>query len=117
MRKIVVLVLLSVFLVAGCSGSGTLVTLGSNESPQPIMGVTTNEDGSFSAIGLMGEYELSIDTTVLTADLVTKRLPSLGESWLETRTRASGIRTGIHNERSRSNCIYRGFAKVGDIIR
>jgi len=82
MHKIIVLVLLSVFLVAGCSGGGAVVTLGSNESPQPIMGVTTNEDGSFSAIGLMGAYELNIDTTTMTADLVTKRLPSLGESWL-----------------------------------
>jgi len=81
MHKIIVLIFLSMLVVAGCSGGGTLVTPGPIDN-QPIIGMTTNEDGSYSGIGLMGAYELSVDPSAMTADLVSKRLPSLGESWI-----------------------------------
>jgi len=81
MQRICIFIFMLALLAAGCSSNRTPVTIESVDKPL-ISGLTTNEDGSFSAIGLMGAYELNIDATTLTADLITKRLPSLGESWL-----------------------------------
>jgi hypothetical protein len=64
--------LASFILILGCSSGDTIVT------PDNIM-ESTNNTRDF---GLMGAYELSINPDYMTAELVSKRLSSIGESWI-----------------------------------
>ena len=91
MRIFCVLIMVSAFLFTGCSGGVNPISPMSREKSNstnemlddiPIIAMESSEDGSFNAIGMMGAYELDIDTTDLTADLVSKRISSLGESWI-----------------------------------
>jgi hypothetical protein len=87
MRRILVVLFLTALAIAGCSGGGTPVTPVSDERPAfptdslPIIEGTSYSDGSFQASGILGAYELRIDPATMSADLVAKRTPSLGESW------------------------------------
>jgi len=90
MRRILMVLFLTVLAIAGCSGGGNPVTTVSDERAMtpngsvnslPIIDVATYEDGSFNALGVMGAYELIINPATMTADLVSKRMPSLGQSW------------------------------------
>jgi len=58
--------------ILGCSG-GNAVT------PNHDL---AEADGNFSTTGIMGAYELTIDSANLTADLVAKRSSTIGESYL-----------------------------------
>lgn len=87
MRRILVVLFLTALAIVGCSGGGTPVTPVSNERPAvptdslSIIEGTSYSDGSFQASGILGAYELRIDPATMSADLVAKRTPSLGESW------------------------------------
>jgi len=90
MRRILMVLFLTALAIAGCSGGGNPVITVSDERAMtpngsinslPIIDAATYEDGSFNAIGVMGVYELIINPANMTADLVAKRMPSLGQSW------------------------------------
>jgi len=94
MKKRFVLSLLGVLcgmlLSFGCSGGGGTPVTPSNDSlakptgsidSLPIIGGSTAGD-VFYALGLMGAYELRVDPDTQKAELVSKRLPSLGQSWI-----------------------------------
>ena len=89
MRKIFFALVL-IIILTGCSGGGNAPVTPSNDKPAnpvgsldsvPIIAGAMNEDGSFNALGLMGAYEMTIDPATATAELVSKRLPTLGQSW------------------------------------
>jgi hypothetical protein len=65
-------VLTSLILILGCSSGNTIVT------PDNMMESTSNTRD----FGLMGAYELTINPDNMTAELVSKRLSSIGESWV-----------------------------------
>lgn len=92
MRKTILVVTLFTLCLFGssCSGAGNAPLTPSNDKASdssgsldnlPIIGGTSYADGNFQALGLMGAYELSIDPVTMTADLVAKRTPTLGQSW------------------------------------
>jgi len=90
MRKIFFALVL-IIILTGCSGGGNAPVTPSNDKPAnpvgsldsvPIIAGTMNEDGSFNALGLMGAYEMTIDPAKAGAELVSKRLPTLGQSWI-----------------------------------
>ena len=70
-------------LILGCSGSSPIVPenkpMTLNEIPIII---TTSGSDFFDASGLMGAYELTIDAKNIKADLITKRIGSIGESYI-----------------------------------
>ncbi len=87
--KILALVCFAMILafIIGCSGGGgdpvtpdNGKTVGSLDSI-PIIAVT-NAGDVFNAIGLMGVYELAINPEEMTADLVSKRITSIGEDYI-----------------------------------
>ena len=91
MRCLQVLVILAALVVIGCSGGRNPVTPVSDQHSVstpgasdaiPVIGLEITKDGSFNALGLMGAYELSINPQTTTAELTSKRLSSLGESWI-----------------------------------
>jgi len=91
MRKLF-LALLMCTIIAGCSGGGSVLSPGvdysSNSKPgfssidaTPIIEGLVYPDGTFQGTGLMGAYDLQINPDNFSADLVSKRMPTLGESW------------------------------------
>ena len=93
MRYLVsVVVLVTFLLILGCSGgNNSPVAPSSYETASmptgsidtlPIIAPSVNSDGSFNALGLLGAYELRIDKKDMSAELVSQRLPSLGQSYL-----------------------------------
>jgi len=94
-------------LMAGCSGDGKAPVIPADNTSAnpvgsldtlPVIGGSMNDDGSYQALGLMGAYELSIDPVKTSAELVSKRLPTLGQSWI-----VSGI--GFFTIAPCSNCL------------
>jgi hypothetical protein len=75
---------IALVLIAGCSGGGSPVvpekSTGSLDSI-PIIGVS-EMGGVTQAIGLLGVYELSINPEDLTAELTSKRLSAIGDSYI-----------------------------------
>ena len=88
MRNLVIILIVGILLLAGCSsGKNPIMPDGQSGIPGsidniPVMGLTMSDDGSFNALGMMGAYELRIDPVNVTAELVSKRSPSLGESMI-----------------------------------
>ena len=81
---VIVALLVMIALILGCSGGGTPIT--PDKSPEsldsvPIIGLTDTND-TFNAIGLMGAYELYINPDDLSAELVNKRVSSIGEDYI-----------------------------------
>ncbi len=82
MRYIFILFLLSL-LVAGCSSntSNPITPAAQSDSSIPLIGASLYEDGGFNALGMLGLYELEIDSISNTAELVSKRTSAIGESY------------------------------------
>lgn len=76
-------------LYVGCSGRA-IPTLPSNDLDKsndsidniPVVGLSLSEDGTFDAVGMLGAYELRLDPSNTSAELISKRIPSIGESWI-----------------------------------
>jgi hypothetical protein len=87
--KILALVCFAVILafIIGCSGGGGNPVTPDNDKTVgtldsiPIIALTDTGD-VFNAIGLMGVYELAINPEEMTADLVSKRISSIGEDYI-----------------------------------
>ena len=77
--------LLALLLIIGCSGNGNSPVTPDNNPGSldtvPITGLV-DADGILSATGLLGAYELTINPENMTAELVSKRLSSIGESFI-----------------------------------
>ncbi len=84
-RSLVIIAFVAMIaMVLGCSGSGNPIA--PDKSPEsldsvPIIGLTDMND-TFKAVGLMGAYELYIDPVDLSAELVNKRVSSIGEDYI-----------------------------------
>jgi hypothetical protein len=77
----IVMLIAVVALNAGCSSTDPTIPDSYNSNGAPI--VSMNEsDGFFSASGLLGAYNLTIDPVNLSAELVPMRTSSIGESYL-----------------------------------
>ena len=48
----------------------------------PIIGGSIYADGGFQAIGMLGAYEIHINPEAATAELISKRTPSIGEDYI-----------------------------------
>ena len=87
--EIVFLVIMLGFML-GCSAGVNPTTPIDNRQPAPsgsmdkfpMIGGDAHEDGSFEALGLLGAYELQINPEKMSAELVSERYPSLGQSWI-----------------------------------
>ena len=72
----------------GCSGgSNTPVSPQGNGASDtldsiPIIGASIFDDGSFDAVGMFGEYELTINPEDSTAELTAKRIAAIGEDYI-----------------------------------
>lgn len=76
--------LVAALIIAGCSGGNSVTTpdqASDSLNTVPIIGLTAAND-TFDAIGMLGAYELSINPDKMTADLVSKRLPAIGEDYV-----------------------------------
>ena len=84
-KKLVMIVIMMILLgVTGCSGSGNPVGIeksGSSQDEAPLIGLVKS-GGIFDAIGLLGAYELSINATDTSAELVPQRIGAIGESFI-----------------------------------
>ncbi|MCD6217314.1 hypothetical protein J7L05_05575 [bacterium] len=84
-RSLVIIAFVAMIaLILGCSGGGNPIA--PDKSPEsldsvPIIGLTDTND-TFNAIGLMGAYELYINPDDLSAELVNKRVSSIGEDYI-----------------------------------
>ncbi|MFH1514533.1 MAG: hypothetical protein ABIG42_03645, partial [bacterium] len=72
MRLSFIWLLVAGLIIAGCSGGGAVM-------PNHDLSDASDNSGT---IGLLGAYELSIDTVNQTAELVQKRSSAIGESYL-----------------------------------
>jgi len=77
--------LILLFLLTGCSSGNSLVPRDSTQpdftNSVPIIAPTQFADG-FSATGMLGAYELTIDENAISGELVPMRTPSLGQSYI-----------------------------------
>jgi len=72
MRVIVFLLVIGTIMIIGCSSDNPVTTQQNTISQIPII----------TSSCVMGEYELTINTDPISAELNQKRLPSIGESWI-----------------------------------
>ncbi|MCD6216525.1 hypothetical protein J7L05_01555 [bacterium] len=82
-KETIVLFVALLLMISGCSGN-TPVALdktGDSGDSIPFIGLADNNH-TFSAQGIFGAYELSIDAKTQSAELVAKRTSSLGESYI-----------------------------------
>lgn len=104
--------MLVIFLVS-CSSSDSPLSpqKGDIDSDSvPVIGLTQTDD-AFSATGLLGAFEMIIDTENMTVDLVPKRNVSIGQSYI-----VSGI--GFFTVVPCSNCLYLNSLRMdhGDLV-
>ena len=84
-RSLVTIVFIAmVAMILGCSGGGNPIA--PDKSPEsldsvPIIGLTDTND-TFNAVGLMGAYEVTVDPADLSAELVNKRVSSIGKDYI-----------------------------------
>jgi hypothetical protein len=85
MRGIMYSLIFLVVLLVGCSGSGNFPINPGDTSDSlgglPIIAATESGD-TFNAIGVMGAYEITINTDSLDVSLVSKRTSAIGESYI-----------------------------------
>ena len=85
MRKIILLIAFVTLTAFGCSQAAkSPVSLESEQNSfdsAPIIGMS-EAGGSFSAIGVLGAYELSVNPETLEVSLISKRSSSIGESYI-----------------------------------
>jgi len=71
-------------MILGCSGGGNPTApekpLGTLDGA-PIIGLTEAGDG-FNALGVLGAYELIVNSEKMTAELISKRVLTIGESYI-----------------------------------
>ena len=88
MRPTTLFPVVLLLLLIGCSsGSETPLTPQYNKHDSisdsvPIIGASLYQNGYFNATGLLGMYELFVEPSTNTAELVTKRSSSIGESFI-----------------------------------
>jgi hypothetical protein len=83
-RPLFLIAFIAIFaLVMGCSGNAPVTpeNTGANTDMIPVVGLTS-ADGVYSMVGMMGGYELNLDTNNMTADLVPMRNVAIGESYI-----------------------------------
>jgi hypothetical protein len=82
-KETIIFIVALLLLISGCSGNTPVAPDNAGESwdSVPVIGLADN-NGSFSALGIFGAYELSIDAKTQSAELVAKRTSSLGESYI-----------------------------------
>lgn len=83
-KHIYIMICFVLFFAISCSGGKTPVMPShTHESFEtvPIIGLT-DSNNIFNAVGLLGGYELIINSDNMTADLISKRYSSIGESWV-----------------------------------
>ncbi|MCD6216490.1 hypothetical protein J7L05_01375 [bacterium] len=88
MRHVTICLFTMFLVLMGCSGgSNTPVSPQGNGASDtldsiPIIGASIFDDGSFDAVGMFGEYELTINPEDSTAELTAKRIAAIGEDYI-----------------------------------
>jgi len=87
--------LIIALILTGCSGNGNPLTPDSNKRNSnpldiqdtiPLIGTIISDDNFFETTGIMGAYNLTIMEDKVSAELVSKRLLSVGESYIVDAT-------------------------------
>lgn len=96
------------FFLIGCSqGVNPMTPSGIHEKSDTMPLVIADQSGMYDSLGVMGVYQLSINTSEMTAELTTKRIGTIGESYI-----VSGI--GFFTVTPCSNCLsLAGFEVLG----
>jgi len=73
----------ALFLLIGCSQGGSSVSPSVSLKPSETMPLAIDDQtGMNNSLGIMGAYQLSIDPSEMTAELITKRINAIGESYI-----------------------------------
>jgi hypothetical protein len=99
-RLVLAIAVALIALIVGCSGSNPTSPEGTNAGSidgLPVIGLSTAGD-TFNAIGILGAYDVRVNAEEMTAELVSKRFSTIGESLL-----VSGL--GFFSVRPCGNCV------------
>ena len=74
----------ALIMLLGCSGGGNPVSPDKTEEAldnTPVINMV-DANSSFNGLGIMGAYELTIDPDKMNIELISKRVPTIGESFI-----------------------------------
>jgi len=99
-RLVLAIAVALIALIVGCSGSNPTSPVGTNAGSidnLPVLDLAT-AGNTFNSVGILGAYDVTLNPEEMTAELVSKRFSTIGESLL-----VSGL--GFFTVRPCGNCV------------